>query len=71
MSVRCALVDPAAFLALPGGCGDGDRGEWHDAVGGASTLGVEPWAPDADLKERRVRIQPTEVHGRWFELPAR
>jgi len=35
-------------------------------IAAAEELGVKPWAPEA--KDRWVRIVPTEVHGRSFEL---
>ena len=35
-------------------------------VAAAEELGVRPWAPET--KDRWVRIVPTEVHGRAFDL---
>ncbi|MBM7829823.1 nitroimidazol reductase NimA-like FMN-containing flavoprotein (pyridoxamine 5'-phosphate oxidase superfamily) [Agromyces cerinus] len=36
-------------------------------VAEAERLGISPWAPEQ--KDRWVRIRPTEVQGRTFELP--
>ena len=35
----------------------------------AEALGIVPWAPEE--KDRWVRILPSDVHGRAFELPPR
>ncbi|MGI9825027.1 pyridoxamine 5'-phosphate oxidase family protein [Agromyces sp. Marseille-Q5079] len=47
----------------------GDAEEFdHDAeVREAEKLGVTPWAPEE--KDRWVRITPTEISGRAFQLP--
>lgn len=37
-------------------------------VAAAERLGIEPWAPEQ--KDRWVRIDVTELHGRWFERRA-
>lgn len=40
----------------------------HDAdIERAEALGIEPWAPD--VKDRWVRIVPSTVEGRAFDLP--
>ncbi|WP_394550671.1 pyridoxamine 5'-phosphate oxidase family protein [Agromyces sp. MMS24-JH15] len=41
----------------------------NEEVAGASTLGVDPWTPEAQQKDRWVRIFPREVTGRSFERP--
>ena len=39
--------------------------EREGEIGHAETLGVTPWAPE--VKDRWVRVQATEVHGRAFQ----
>ena len=47
--------------------GDAEEFDRQGEVDAAERLGVTPWAPEA--KDRWVRITPSEIQGRTFELP--
>jgi nitroimidazol reductase NimA-like FMN-containing flavoprotein (pyridoxamine 5'-phosphate oxidase superfamily) len=47
--------------------GDAEEFDRQGEVAAAERLGVTPWAPGE--KDRWVRITPTEIQGRTFELP--
>ena len=46
--------------------GTAEEFDRESEIAAAEELGVRPWAPET--KDRWVRIIPTEVHGRSFEL---
>ena len=47
--------------------GDAEEFDHEAEVREAEELGVTPWAPE--VKDRWVRITPTEISGRAFQLP--
>jgi nitroimidazol reductase NimA-like FMN-containing flavoprotein (pyridoxamine 5'-phosphate oxidase superfamily) len=47
--------------------GDAAEFDRQGEVDAAARLGVTPWAPEE--KDRWVRITPTDIQGRTFELP--
>ena len=59
------ITETDAFsVVVKGEASEFDR---QGEVAEAERLGVTPWAPE--LKDRWVRIRPTEVQGRTFRLP--
>ena len=47
--------------------GEAEEFDRQGEVAGAERLGVTPWAPGE--KDRWVRITPSDIQGRMFELP--
>jgi len=57
------FTDADAFSVVVKGRAEELERSWD--IEHAERLGIEPWAPE--VKDRWVRITPTEVHGRMFQ----